>query len=717
MKTRKIFRFGPFSLDAAPKVLLRDDQPVRLARKSVETLLALLENAGQVVTKEDLMATVWPDRIVDEANLAQNIAVIRKALAAPHGEPGHIETFAGRGYRILGPITVSEEAGELPRESSSEPEGHPPPARRPILRPFLRPILLVALAGLLALLAVGALLLLRRVSQSSPAELHRTPVTRLAGKEFQPAVTADGSNVAFAWEQEDAATIGIWTQAVGENSPRRVSTEDAVHSSPAWSPDGRRLAYLRFRGSVGEIVVASLDPRQERVVASVFPGRYGLLNRHLDWSSDGRWLVIDDAEGAGKPFGIFLVSLDTGAKTRLTQPRDNIVGDIDPRFSPDGKTISFVRAFHRAWQELCVVPAAGGETVQLTSEARQISGQDWMPDGKTLVFGSDRGGEFRLWKLAYPPGRAAHLEPTALYGDFMLQISLARKAPVLVYSMIQHDLTIWRLDLQAKGPGDGRWTRLIASSGQDASPQYSPRGDKICFRSDRSGPEQLWVCDSDGGNPIQVTHGSLRPSVARWSPDGRGFVFNDARTREIFMARLGADGTWDVRPIGYRAIHPVYSPDARWIYAGTDDAIMRIPADGGPASLVAKLTGISLGISADGKHIYCVREPSGTDLWRVETATGRADKVLEGMVPYCSSCWALASGGIYYLGFKEGSIDKQTLRYRDFAAGTDKAVVDYPEAVSPLGSGPFSLSPDGRYLLCVRVHPSDADVFRVEPFR
>ena len=144
---------------------------------------------------------------------------------------------------------------------------------------------------------------------------------------------------------------------------------------------------------------------------------------------------------------------------------------------------------------------------------------------------------------------------------------------------------------------------------------------------------------------------------------------------------------------------------------------MRIPADGGPASLVAKLTGISLGISADGKHIYCVREPSGTDLWRVETATGRADKVLEGMVPYCSSCWALASGGIYYLGFKEGSIDKQTLRYRDFAAGTDKAVVDYPEAVSPLGSGPFSLSPDGRYLLCVRVHPSDADVFRVEPFR
>jgi Tol biopolymer transport system component/DNA-binding winged helix-turn-helix (wHTH) protein len=713
LRTRKILRFGPFRLDAAAKVLLRDDEPVRLARKSVETLLALLENPGQVVTKEDLMAAVWPDRIVDEANLAQNIAVIRKAIAAAQGEPGHIETFAGRGYRILGPVTASEEAGgETGRESPGESEAKPPPPGRRVS------VALVA-AGALALVAVGALLivLLRRGGPAPPAQLRRIPVTRLAGKEYQPVVTADGSNVAFVWEQEDPARTGIWVQAAGENSPRRISNEEAVHSSPAWSPDGRRLAYLRFKGPAGAIVVASLDSRQERVVASVFPGRYGIPNRHLDWSLDGRWLVIDDAEAAGKPFGIFLISLDTGEKKRLTQPRDDIIGDIDPRFSPDGRTVSFVRAFHRAWQELCAVPTAGGKTVQLTSDARQISGQDWMPNGRSLVFGSDRGGEFRLWRLAYPPGRTPAIEPTALYGDFMLQLSIARKAPVLVYSMIQHDLTIWRLDLEAKGAAASRWTRLIASSGQDASPQYSPRGDKICFRSDRSGPEQLWICDGDGSNPIQVTHGSLRPSVARWSPDGQGLAFNDARTREIFVARLAADGTWAVRPVGARAIHPVYSPDGRWIYAGTEDSIVRIPADGGPATTVVKITGISLGIAADGKRIYFVREPAGTDLWRVDTATGRAEKVLGGMVPYCSSCWALARGGIYYLGTTEGSIDKQTLRYRDFASGADKAVLDYPEAVSPLGSGPFSLSPDGRYLLCVRVHPSDADVFRVEPFR
>jgi Tol biopolymer transport system component/DNA-binding winged helix-turn-helix (wHTH) protein len=711
LKTRRIFRFGPFRLDTTAKVLLREDQPVHLARKSVETLAALLESSGQVVTREDLMATVWPDRIVDEANLAQNIAVIRKAIGAAHGEPGHIETFPGRGYRILGPITVSEEAGEVARESPGEPEEPLARVRRPVL-------LVVAVAGLLVLLGLGAVLWLRQAAQSSPAELHRIPVTRLAGREYQPAITADGSNVAFVWEQEVATPAGIWVQAAGENSPRRISGhEDAVHSSPAWSPDGRRLAYLRFKGSEGAVVVASLEPRQERVVASVFPDRYGLLNRHLDWSPDGRQLVIDDAEAAGKPFGIFLVSLDTGRKTRLTWPPDNIIGDIDPRFSPDGKTVSFVRGYHRAWQELCAVPTAGGKTVQLTSDARQISGQDWMPDGRTLAFGSDRGGEFRIWKLEYAPGRTQSPRPTALYGDFLLQISLARNAPVLVYSMLQHDLSIWRLDLQAKSAATGRWTRLIASSGQDASPQYSPQGDKISFRSDRSGQEQLWVCDNDGGNPVQVTRGAVRPSVARWSPDGRAFVFNDVRTRDIVVARLAADGTWAVHAGGARGVHPVYSPDARWIYAGTDEAIVRIPAEGGPATPVAQTYGISLGISADGQHLYFVREPSGTDLWRLEIATGRTEKVLHGMVPYCSSCWALAAGGIYYLSSKNGSFDKQVLRYHDLAAGADQDVVDYPEAVSPLGSGPFSLSPDGRYLLCVRVHPSNADIFRVDPFR
>ncbi len=701
MRTRRLYRFGPFQLDATAKVLLREGRPVRLARKAVETLLVLVENAGQVLTKEELMAAVWPDRVVDEANLAQNIAVIRKALAVERDAPGYIETFPGRGYRILGPIGLCEDSA-----------GPPPPelAARPPSRRWRIPVISAAVA-LPALIGVWAW---RRTTSPEAAQLpQREPVARQAGKEYQPVVSPDGVRVAFVWENEDGRRSGVWVREAMERPPRRVTREAGDYSSPAWSPDGRRLAYLRLGEPQGAILVASLEDRSERVVSRVFPSRYGLASRHLDWSPDGAWLALDDADSPHEPLSIFLVSPASGERRRLTQPDTAIIGDVDPRFSPDGRTLSFVRAFHRAHQELFAVPLSGGAPRQLTSDGAQISGQDWMPGGRTLVFGSNRSGEFRLWKLAYPPSAKGVL-PTGVYGDFPIQFSLARRAPVLVYSVLQHDLNIWRLELEA--PPAQRWKRVIASSGQDASPQYSPDGRRICFRSDRSGEEQLWIADVEGGDALQLTRGALRPSVGRWSPDGRAIVFNNARTGEIYLASQDAAGQWTVQPTGATGYHPVFSPDGRWIYAGTMNSIVRFPAGGGTPEPVAPTKGISLGVSPDGRYLYFVREPADTALWRVETASGRLSKVLDGLLPYCSSCWALTERGIYYLGTAPGRPDRQILYLRELVTGRDQAVLEYPEPLSPLGSGPFSLSPDGRYLLCVRVDPSNSDVFRVQPF-
>ncbi len=706
MKTRRVYRFGPFQLDATAKVLLKDGEPVRLARKAVETLLALVENAGQVLTKEELMAAIWPDRVVDEANLAQNVAVIRRSLGAEKGAPGYIETFPGRGYRILGPISVAEEpTGVQPAQTLEVPH----PERR---IPYA--LLALALGALLA--GVAVLYLWRRATVSGVAdELHRVPVVRLAGKEYQPAISPDGARVAFIWESRERPGAAIWIKE-GEAPPRRLTREQGVYCSPAWSPDGRRLACLRFHESSGAVVIVSLDGGPEQVVATLFPSRYGLANRHLDWSPDGQWLAVDDTASPHEALSIYLVSLATGEKKRLTDPEDVFIGDVDPRFSPDGRSLCFVRVFHRGWQELFLLRLGEGAPRQLTSDGKQVSSHDWMPESKTLVYSSDRSGEFRIWRLPVgPPAGSAPLA-TGIYGDFPIQLSVARRASALVYSVLQQDLNIWRLDLQAASPAE-RWQRIIASSGQDASPQYSPDGSRICFRSDRSGEEQLWISDHDGINAVQITRGALWPSVGRWSPDGQAVVFNNARSGEIYLARLGPHGGWSVRSIGTSGYHPVFSPDGRWIYAGTMSSIVRIPAAGGPASEVARTRGISLGVSGDGRHVYFVREAAGTELWRLDTGTGQLEKILEGLLPYCSSCWALTERGVYYLGARQGWNGRQALYFHAFAGGRDKVVLEYPEPLSPIGSGPFSLSPDGRHLLCVRVDPSNSDIFRVEPFR
>lgn len=698
MEKRRLYKFGPFVLDAQAKVLLKEGQPVRITKKAVETLLALVANAGQVVTKEQLIATVWPDRVVDEANLTQNIAVLRRALGHDEHPAARIETFPGRGYRIAGPVELIQE--------------RPAIAAGPVPRSFRR---LVWLAAAVAA-AVSLWWLLPRRSAPT-AEFHRQPLTRLAGKEYQPAVSPDGKMTAFIWQPDGKQAPSLWFQAAQDPGPQRVSTLEGEFSSPAWSPDGRSLAYIRFGGTQGEVWVTSLDGAESRIITRLFPTRYGLQGRHLDWSPDGRTLIVDDTESMSRPLGLFRVDVATGRKQRLTTPDALSIGDTDPRFSPDGHMVAFIRVYHRVYQELFTVPSTGGTPNQVTSDGKQVSAADWLPGSRNLVFASDRDGDFRLWRVAAgAPGAAKSPQPAGIYGDFPIQFSIARHAPVLVYSVLQHDLNIWRLALTPR-KGEDRWTRVVASAAQDASPQYSPDGKRISFRSDRSGEEQIWVVRADGSEPAQVTTGRLRPSVARWSPDGRSLVFNNARTRDIYLATPAADGKWDVRPLGAQGVHPVFSRDGQWIYAGAPDAVIRIPAGGGPATRVWDSPGLSLDMSPDGRWLYFVREPAATSLWRLETAGGRLEKVLDGLVPYCTSCWAPDQTGIYYLGAKPHPWSRQTVFYHDFASGGDRPVIEYPEPLLPIGSGPFSLSPDGAYLLCVRVDPSNADIMRVEPFR
>lgn len=100
MPAKQIYRFGPFVLDPEERLLLRGGNPVSLTPKAFETLLALVENGGHVVKKDDLMRRIWPDSFVEEANLAQNISVVRRALDVD-GEEQYIETVPKLGYRLV----------------------------------------------------------------------------------------------------------------------------------------------------------------------------------------------------------------------------------------------------------------------------------------------------------------------------------------------------------------------------------------------------------------------------------------------------------------------------------------------------------------------------------------------------------------------------------------------------------------------------------------
>ena len=116
---KELYEFGPFRLDPGKRLLLRDNQPVPLQLKAFETLLVLIRNSERVVLKDDLMKAVWPDTFVEEANLAQNVFVLRKILGAKVGDHRYIDTIPGRGYRFTEKVRIISEEESLVVESHS----------------------------------------------------------------------------------------------------------------------------------------------------------------------------------------------------------------------------------------------------------------------------------------------------------------------------------------------------------------------------------------------------------------------------------------------------------------------------------------------------------------------------------------------------------------------------------------------------------------------
>src|SRR5215470_18801205 len=114
VQTSDVLSFGPFSLDAGRRLLLKDGAPVALGGRALDILMALVSRPHQPVSKRDLLAQVWPDVIVEEGSLRFHIAGLRKALDDGKNGARYITTLAGRGYCFVAPTSQSGGQSEVP---------------------------------------------------------------------------------------------------------------------------------------------------------------------------------------------------------------------------------------------------------------------------------------------------------------------------------------------------------------------------------------------------------------------------------------------------------------------------------------------------------------------------------------------------------------------------------------------------------------------------
>lgn len=273
------------------------------------------------------------------------------------------------------------------------------------------------------------------------------------------------------------------------------------------------------------------------------------------WSPDGRWLVY--------PMGGFLWKQEVGS-TAAIQLTDAEGTDHQPDWSPDGKTIAFVRYTGRAMELMTLDLATGREAALTTAGAVNVEPR-WSPDGSKLAFVSTEGtGHFLLKVADVVAGKLANLRT--------LTPDRRSTTPRYYYSPFDQTLNpTWTRDGKALlalsnrelAHGSGHLVRIPVEGGTPvlihaeetswhARPDVSPDGTRIVYSSHQGSQwQQLWMAPTQGGHPFQLTFGDWDATSPRWSPDGRWIAYCDNRAGQPAL-RLRDTTSGEERPVEVR---------------------------------------------------------------------------------------------------------------------------------------------------------------------
>ncbi len=558
-----------------------------------------------------------------------------------------------------------------------------------------------------------------------------SPLTTDPGFEGMPSLSPDGNYVAFiAGGGEQQKDFDLYVKQIGTGGqPLRLTSGPAVEEFPAWSPDGRSIAFVRPKGQRLEVFLIPPLGGPERKVAETIPSRSsGELDwnaNYLSWSPDSKYLVMADQASPEEPFSLFVFSVTTGERRRLTTPPAAASADGDPAISPDGHVLAFVRVISDGNPQLHLLPLSedygpAGEARRLDLPQSFITGPAWTSDGQEIIYSASQPwgtGETRLWRV--PMSGSAKPQPLASVGENGSHASISRQGSRLVYADWKLDTDIWRVEV-SRGKPAGPGVKLIASTHLDDSPQYSLDGSRIAFTSDRSGHSEIWVCNSDGSSPVQLTSLGGSAGSPRWFPDGHRLVFDLLKEGHADSYSIDADSRIPARLTNDLSdnVTPSVSHDGKWIYFASKRTgrmeIWRLPVEGGEAVQVTHNGGVEPIESVDGKVIYYAKVVGETDVWKVPVSGGDETRVLG---PVWVFWFTVVAEGIYFIdGGNQAyaaSSRENSLKFYRFATATTEKVADIK--LNP--NGGLSVSPDGRYALMALGDWEVCDLKLVENFR
>src|SRR6185312_6911645 len=667
----ELYEFGPFRVDTQERVLRSNGQVISLPAKTFDTLLLLVQNPGRALEKEEMMRWLWPDRFVEEANLAQHISLLRKVLGESRGERLYIETVPKRGYRFIGEVHVVEAASKAAEEQIRSKRWLPDQRK---------PIVVAATSIFAVILVVLGFLLLR----SRPAPFENFEMIKVAATEkaSQAAISPDGKYVAYGLieggpelypaPEAEGPKEGLWLSNLATVSAIPISpATPGTYVGVSFSPDGDYVYSVRANADRGALYrTPVLGGSTRRLLA-------GVDSNAVAPSPDGKRLAFLRMSPRHGQAMLMTANADgTNLLQMAVLKTLRVLGGAGPAWSPDGRTI-VCPVVSLEGSSLVAIPVNGGPQRPLTSAKwKWIESMAWLFDGRGLVVnggGLEKAEQHvQIWYVKSQTGESRRItnDPNDYFG-----VSLTSDSRFLVTVVYETLSDVWLTEYDkperpkqitsatnqaglhglawtsdghlvfSKESGAAATISIMQADGQGAKLllardgryyRVSPDGRHVVFSSfqgSEGGLGTLWTMDIDGGNLKKLTNdgGSMD-----FSPDGRWIVYVSNRYDTLTVWKVAVDGGRGVQLTDYWATDPSVSPDGSTIASITRDettakpAISLIPFKGGRPRNFLNPRGTPgfLRWTPDGNALLYVLGQNGvSNIWRQPLSGGPAERI------------------------------------------------------------------------------------------
>jgi Tol biopolymer transport system component len=477
-------------------------------------LLYLIEHRDRAISKEELVEAVWQDTAVTDNALTRIIAQIRRELGDDARQPRFIQTLPTLGYRFVAALTVVQ-AGDAP-----------PSSPRSRARRFWLPSAVGLLVGLVA--AYGWLALRRGVPGWS-GEVRPVQLTTSSGLDVGASLSPNGS--AFVYSSNRSGRFEIYKREVSSAGGKVQVTGDGEQNiEPAWSPDGKWIAYHSVAKNGIWLIPASGGP----------PRQLTAFGSEPSWSPDGRQVAFCSAEPisftwadlpgvAGEP-RVWTVAADGSQLRQVTAPNQPPGQHMMPSWSPDGKELVFVAVARDSaiWKlnlssgKLDLLVQIGRDIPRTsTTRFNLLRNPRFHPAGKGLYFCARNDlGSYAIYWL-----RASGERPRALYttrGDAPFAIGLSPDGRRLIFTRFTNVSQLWSI-----GPSANAKPVFQDAVLRAYRPSFSADGKLLSFMVETVGRNfDLWIMNADGTGVRPVSSDpATKETSSTWNLEGTGLLY------------------------------------------------------------------------------------------------------------------------------------------------------------------------------------------------